>query len=323
MRVFFSNPLAGVAVAAISALILLRRRLPSRKYAEMNTFFNPLVDFIEKPVYRRPRRLLVLEVLLAILLSLAVASPTIEYTVVKHVEKRSLVQLHIPPRPVVVAIIDVSGSMMGAKLAEAKKALELLVEKLSRLNKTVDIGLIAFSDKVELAVPPGANVSEVLDAIRRLEAGGGTMYTYPLSLAYSWLKIYREFNQTAIIVFASDGIPADRFEYREVLEKLASMGIRVYTVFIGNNPSGRDEVEYMARVGHGKSYVAEKASDLVKVFEKIANETGKIIENTTVTARLTVKVKEQRNLAAPLYAASLAVFLLLSLERYRETRLAL
>jgi Ca-activated chloride channel family protein len=322
VKLVFEHPLAGLAAATLIGLLLAGRRLPSRGYSRRSSFHHPLADYVEPPVYRRPRKLLLLELLLAALLPLAAASPAVEYTVVKHVEKQSQTQLQIPPRPAAVIIIDVSGSMAGLKLAEAKKALTLLVEKLAKLNTTVDIGLIAFSHKVELALPPGTNTTKILEAIESLKAGGGTMYTYPLSLAYSWLKVYRDLNQTAVIVFASDGLPADRLEYRQVLEKLAEMRVHIYTVFIGDDPQGIEELKYMAKKGHGKSYVAKHATELLKVFEKIASETSRILANTTVTAKLTVKARERKSLTIPLYTAALTTLLILAAARYREAKLA-
>ena len=322
MMVGFERPLAGLAVllAVLTAILLSRR--PSKAYLDKASFLHPLIDYVEGVAYRRPARLLVLEVLAATLLAVAVASPYVERVKTASLEENSLARLHVPARPAVVLVVDVSGSMAGEKLEAAKRALRLLAERLWRLNRSVDVGLIAFSDHVVEAIPPTTNRTEVLEAIERLRAGGGTMYTYPLATAYSWLRVYREFNQTAVIVFATDGLPADRAGYRRVLEKLAAMGVRVFTVFIGSSPEGRREVEYMARVGHGKSYTAATAEELVKIFERIAGEAGKLIENVTATVKLEEKVKVRESLTTPLYAATLAALLALAYARYREAGLA-
>jgi len=312
------EPVVGiVALALLVSAILLARR-PSRKYYERNSFVHPLARFVEDKPYTRRRRVLALELLIALLFSLAAASPTITYTVTKTVEKQAATQLRVPPRPALVVIIDTSGSMGGWKIEAAKQAIERLVEKIASLNKTVDIGLISFSHVVKLAIPPTDNVSEILEAIKELSAGGGTMYTYPLMTAYSWLSIYRHFNQTAIIVFATDGLPADREQYREVLKRLAAMGVKIYTVFIGKSPEGRRETEYMARVGHGKSYTVDKATELIKVFEEIANQASKTLMNVTVSAKLTVKITREKQLSPYLYAATALLLVIYATLWHRE-----
>jgi len=318
----FSEPLAGLlALALLLAAILLLRR-PTRRYYERNRFSHPLARFVDTRGYRAPRRLVLLEILLAALLALAIASPTISYTVTKVVEKQAATQLRVPPRPALVVIIDTSGSMSGWKIEAAKQAIRSLVEQVAGLNKTIDIGLISFSDRVKLAIPPTSNVSEILRAISELKAGGGTMYTYPLMTAYSWLSIYRHFNETAVIVFATDGLPADRQEYRRVLSKLASMGVRVYTVFIGKTAAGREETEYMARVGHGRSYTAGTAKELVNVFNEIAKEASKVLANVTVQAKLSIRVTEKQYLAPYLYSASVILLAILALMWSKELGLA-
>ncbi len=317
-----AEPVAGAVVLALLVSAMLLAKRPSKKYYERNKFVHPLTRFIEDKPYMRRRGILALELLMVLLFSLAVASPTISYTVTKTVEKQAATQLRVPPRPALVIIIDTSGSMSGWKIEAAKQAIERLVEKMASLNKTVDIGLISFSHIVKLAIPPTDNVSEILRAIKELRAGGGTMYTYPLMTAYNWLSLYRHFNQTAIIVFATDGLPADREQYREVLKRLAAMGVKIYTVFIGRSPEGRRETEYMARLGHGKSYTAARATELVKVFEEIANQASKTLMNVSVSAKLTIRITKEKQLSPYLYAATVLLLAVYATLWHRELGLA-
>ncbi len=317
-----AEPVAGIAALVLLVSMVLLARRPSKRYYERNSFTHPLARFVEDKPYTRRRGILALEILIALLFSLAAASPTISYTVAKTVEKQAVTQLRIPPRPALVVIIDTSGSMSGWKIEAAKQAIERLVEKIASLNKTVDIGLISFSHVVKLAMPPTDNVSEILRAIKGLKASGGTMYTYPLMTAYGWLSLYRHFNQTAIIVFATDGLPADREQYREVLKRLAAMGVKIYTVFIGKSPEGRREVEYMAKIGHGKSYTAGKSTELIKVFDKIANQASKTLMNVTVSAKLTIRITKEKQLSPYFYAAATLLLAIYAMLWHRELGLA-
>jgi len=123
-------------------------------------------------------------------------------------------------------------------------------------------------------------------------------------------------------VFATDGLPADRLEYREVLKKLARIGVKIYTVFIGSTGTGRAETEYMARVGHGKSYTATNADELVKVFQKIAREASNIIMNVTINAKLRIEVTKKLSLAPILYTLTAIALAATAIEYYRELGLA-
>ncbi len=202
MNAGLENPLLGaVSLMALLAVLLARRRRPSKQYLVENSYTHPLVDYVGNVEYRPPKKLVAAELVLVILVSLALASPYIKYTVVKPLEETATTQLEIPPRPVVVIIIDVSGSMAGEKLEAAKEAMTILVNELSKLNKTIDIGLIAFTDYIAEAIPPTTNTTRILRTIIKLKALGGTMYTYPLQVAYNWLSIYRKFNQTSISWF--------------------------------------------------------------------------------------------------------------------------
>jgi hypothetical protein len=108
-----------------------------------------------------------------------------------------------------------------------------------------------------------------------------------------------------------------------VLEKLAGMGVRMYTVFIGRSSMGEAELEYMARIGHGKSYTAETAKDIVEAFKKIAMEAREIIENVTVKAKLQIEVEEKLRLTPLLYSLSAGTLVVVAALRYRESRLGL
>jgi hypothetical protein len=75
---------------------------------------------------------------------------------------------------VVTFVADVSGSMQGAKLDQAKQG---LLRALDDMAKTNLVGLVSFADKVKARVeiaPIGVNRFEIANAVRGMRAGGET-----------------------------------------------------------------------------------------------------------------------------------------------------
>lgn len=105
----------------------------------------------------------------------------------------------------VAFVIDVSGSMKGEKIAQARKALEFCVKS---LNKRDRFRIITFANGVEelnkdfLPVTRD-NLSRALDYISALDAGGGTDIDSALQRALSGAAGDRSY----YVVFLTDGRP--------------------------------------------------------------------------------------------------------------------
>jgi len=81
-------------------------------------------------------------------------------------------------------VLDVSGSMQGIAIENAKKAAATLVEK---LDANDDFSMITFSSDAQVLVPDGligARRSTVLAKIKEVKADGGTNISAGLDLAY-------------------------------------------------------------------------------------------------------------------------------------------
>ncbi len=88
------------------------------------------------------------------------------------------------PRAVHV-VLDVSGSMSGAAIDNARKAAEALVEK---LDPTDHFSLVTFSNDAAVVVPAGAigpRKKDVLQKIRAIQTEGGTNVSAGLDLGYA------------------------------------------------------------------------------------------------------------------------------------------
>ncbi len=106
----------------------------------------------------------------------------------------------------VVFVLDVSGSMSGEKIKQAKEGLKFFVE---HLNSTDNFNIVAFSSDVnpfkkELAPAREENITEAKDFIISLEATGGTNIDDALGQGLLMLK---ESDRPAYLIFLTDGLP--------------------------------------------------------------------------------------------------------------------
>ncbi|MGE5745379.1 MAG: VIT domain-containing protein [Gemmatimonadota bacterium] len=106
----------------------------------------------------------------------------------------------------VVAVVDVSGSMSGEKLAQAKAALEQLLGSLRPGDR---FRLIAFENAVrryatEWTAANPENRRRAVDWVRALEAGGGTNIAGALDEAYA---VPPADGALGVVVFLTDGLP--------------------------------------------------------------------------------------------------------------------
>ena len=111
-----------------------------------------------------------------------------------------------PLRRDVVAVVDVSGSMSGEKLSQAKAALEQLLGSLRSGDR---FRLVAFENAVrrfatEWTPATPETRRRAVDWVRSLEAGGGTNIAGALDEAYA---VPPAEGSLGVVVFLTDGLP--------------------------------------------------------------------------------------------------------------------
>ncbi|MEM9068842.1 MAG: VWA domain-containing protein [Myxococcota bacterium] len=111
-----------------------------------------------------------------------------------------------PPPPVAMAlVIDTSGSMSGAKIAQAKTALQQTV---NRMRDTDSLSIVIYNSGAHIAVPMGPIAGRrvlIRNEIARIEAGGGTDIPSGLRLGQQTLATATR-GQVRRMVLLSDGI---------------------------------------------------------------------------------------------------------------------
>ena len=134
-----------------------------------------------------------------------------------------------------ILVLDVSASMVGEKLGQAKDALRFCI---SSLGNNDNFNIIVFSTEAKLfkrgLVNAGQFRYEALDFINRLEAKGGTNINESLLTA---LDMQSGRSQSPKIVFITDGLPTvgvkDADEIRRNVKRLNRQRYRIFTFGVG------------------------------------------------------------------------------------------
>lgn len=165
-------------------------------------------------------------------------------------------------------VLDVSGSMAGDKLKQAKKALLYCV---SNFNKGDGFNIIRFSteayslfDQIESATEKNINKAEKF--INDIKPVGGTNIEEALNLA---LKEKRNSDRTHLIVFITDGKPTigetDDERLVRNIKKFNSENTRIFTFGIGNEINAHLLDKITEQTKAYRTYISENEDIEIKI----------------------------------------------------------
>jgi Ca-activated chloride channel family protein len=149
------------------------------------------------------------------------------------------------PRDLTV-LLDSSGSMSGAPLAQARRVVRALLESLGETDR---FELLAFASRVEqltAGLVPADRRREALDRLERLEAGGGTEMAAAL---FEALHILRADSQRQVVLVTDGCVGFEREIVAHVLDHLPA-GARLHVVGVGSSPN-RTLTSGASRAGRG------------------------------------------------------------------------
>ena len=167
-------------------------------------------------------------------------------------------------------MIDVSGSMTGTSIQQAREA---LLQALDRLRPDDHFGILAFSSSYgEFAPEPlpatGENVAAARDYVRRLQAGGGTEM---LPALLHLMQKPETPGYLRHIILLTDGDLGNEEEIFAALQQNLG-GARLYTVAIGSAPNLFLATK-MAQFGRGTSThiadITEIQEQMTRLLESI------------------------------------------------------
>ncbi len=217
----------------------------------------------------------------------------------------------------VILAFDVSNSMRAddlepTRMQAAKVAATSFAE---RQPSSIRIGVVAFSDSAVTVLRPTNVTDEVVAAIRRLSASGGTslgqgLFTSLGTIAGKPLQIDESaleseggdvdigFFGSSAIVLLSDGENTSRPDPLQLAELASSAGVRVHTIGIGTPEGTVVEVDgfsvgtaldeelltEIAEVTDGTYQRAADAAALERIYESIDLKLARVERQREVTA---------------------------------------
>lgn len=155
----------------------------------------------------------------------------------------------IPRAPIeMIFVVDCSGSMNGAPMRKAKRAIE---RTLRQLGTDDTFQIIRFSDQASTfgqrpVVADRDNVAAGLRYIQKLKAGGGTMMTNGIKQAFDFPH---DDERLRFITFMTDGYIGNEAEILNIVGNRIGDS-RIFSFGVGSSPN-RYLMEQMARLGRG------------------------------------------------------------------------
>lgn len=177
-------------------------------------------------------------------------------------------------------VLDKSGSMSGAKIAQARRAASMALDYLDARDR---LALITYDSAVRTLVPsrPLTDAESFREKIYQIEASGNTALYGGVEAAGRELR-RQDFDAFGRIILLSDGLanvgPSSLEDISTLGHRLSREGISVSTIGLGTGYN-EDLMTQLAAQAEGNSYFVAEPADLVNIFEA---ELGDV---TRVTAR--------------------------------------
>ncbi len=169
-----------------------------------------------------------------------------------------------------VFLVDVSGSMDSPdKLPLVRASLQMLTKRL-RPEDRVSIVVYAGRTCVELPSVSGKEQAQILNAIRRLEAGGATAGEAAIRLTYDQARSHFIPGGINRILLATDGDfnvgLASTEELRTLIEQERRSGISLTALGFGTGNYNDELMEQMADAGNGNFSYIDSVDEARKVL---------------------------------------------------------
>ena len=161
-----------------------------------------------------------------------------------------------------VLVIDRSGSMDGDPLEMAKTAARSAVELLGNRDQ---IAVLAFDDQTHVIseMQSASNKGKISDEISRIESGGGTSMYPAMEMSFEILSATSA--KLKHVIMLTDGV-SNAGDFEAMAQQMVSAKITVSTVALGG--AATELLESIARIGKGRYYLAEDASQVPQIFAK-------------------------------------------------------
>ena len=173
----------------------------------------------------------------------------------------------------ITAVIDVSGSMSGQKMQQARNALEALLQSLNERDR---FRLIAFSDQVrsyrrDWTVATSTAVEAAGDWVSRLHAEGGTNIAGALDEAFDATSPE---NRVPFVIFITDGVPSVGEQNPERIAQAAERGRgrnRVFAFGVGYDVNTY-LLDRLSAAARGSTQYVQPNEDVERAISRLAQK---------------------------------------------------
>jgi Ca-activated chloride channel family protein len=203
--------------------------------------------------------------------------------------------------PVNVAfVIDRSGSMQGARIAQAREA---AIMAINRLLPTDIASVVIFDNVVDVLVPaqPVSDPARFTDLIRQVSVRGSTAIHAGVLQGAAEVTRFKEARRLNRVVLLSDGQanvgPVRPEDFAALGRALLTQGISVSTIGLGLGYN-EDLMLQLARASDGNHAFAREPTDLVQIFNKEFDDVlGSCAQTVSVDVELKPGVRAVRALS--------------------------
>jgi Ca-activated chloride channel family protein len=192
------------------------------------------------------------------------------------IQARRIDASHIPPRNLVF-LIDVSGSMQDQrKLPLVKASLAMLAPNLTDKDR---VAMVVYAGSTGLVLPStsGGDTATILDAVRRLEAGGSTNGGQGLMLAYKVAQEQFIAGGVNRVILATDGDfnvgVTDQGSLLRLVEEKRQGGVALSVLGFGMGNVKDSTMEKLADAGNGNYSYIDSLDEAQKVLVEQAGGT--------------------------------------------------
>jgi Ca-activated chloride channel homolog len=192
-------------------------------------------------------------------------------------------------------VLDVSGSMAGDKLKQAKRALSFCIDN---LNKGDRFEVVRFSTEAEAlfkSVKPAneENKRKALQFVDALRAIGGTNIEDALNLAVQQKDVsYRP----RVILFLTDGKPTinetDEDKLVALIKKRAESSVRIFTFGIGNDINTKLLDKITTTTNASRTYITQNEDIEIKVSNLYTKIQSPVLTDLKITTDFGIRLSE-------------------------------
>ncbi len=168
-------------------------------------------------------------------------------------------------------VFDLSGSMVGGRIALARQALERLVET---SHPEDEYFIFGFDSKLRLVTRGSPDRESLFEKLKQIEPRGDTALYDASCEAIETFEQARH-RRRALIILSDGEDNQSRLGFRELRRRIIESGVLVYTVMVGSiipHSPARAILKEMASSSGGRAFFPVNADGLDEAFGRIANE---------------------------------------------------